>query len=40
MQLCSNIELRNFDIQNRALKISCDTENLICGYFLDAREGF
>ena len=39
----SNIELRisnwSFDIQNRALKVSFDIENLICGNFLDAKEG-
>ena len=42
----SNIELRmiilvnKFDIQNRALKVSFDLENMICGNFLDAKEGF
>ena len=40
----SNIELRisnwQFDIQNRALKVSFDNENLIRGNFLEAKEGF
>ena len=35
------IELVNkFDIQNRALKVSFDIENMICGNFLDAKVGF
>ena len=46
----SNIELRISNkppspnifgnIQNRASKVSFDIENLICGNFLDAKEGF
>ena len=40
----SNIELRisnwQFDIQNRALKVSFDIKNLISGHFPIAKESF